>query len=428
MSQPIQPNTSVRISGPDKPLSGTVNLPTSKSLTNRYLILQALYPNSLKIHNPSSSDDSRVLNALLNTPPNDALYDAHHGGTTSRFLLAYLALQDGTQILTGSNRLKERPIADLVTALNALGCNIEYLESAGQLPVKIQPPGKLGNAVSISGKISSQFISALLLIGSRLPEGLVIHLKDEIVSISYLQMTIAILRDLGIQVEFDKNKITIAPIASLGQKQVSIEGDWSAASYFLGLSILYPGSSLTLNNLSENSLQGDSKMLSQLKAYGLSYSFLENKLEINSEPTTHTGLADFDLELTPDIFQTYASIHAVLGIKCMYTGLQTLAGKETDRVLAMKKELSKVGNSIYKLPEKFAVKSKKTYYLQEQQAHWKEDLLFETYKDHRMAMSLSMLSKLGEITIQDSGVVSKSFPTFWDSLVRIGFSVDYINA
>lgn len=419
-------STAITLSAPAGPLSGSIHLPASKSIANRYLILQAHTGGKLALENMSNSDDSQILQRLLTNPPGDNVYDAHHAGTTSRFLLAYLALQEGTQILTGSDRLKTRPIQPLAKALMDLGCKLEYLEQEGSLPIKVHPvPAQLNSHVTLAGNVSSQFITALLLNGHSLPQGLKVNISGEWISRPYIEMTLAILKSVGIESEVSEDSIYI-PRQDIKPTVVSIESDWSAASYFLGLCALRPGSSMTLPHLFEDSIQGDSAMVNSLAQYDVDYTFKDGGLHIQNNATDKTKypeLMEMDLENTPDIFQTYAVMHAILGIKALYSGLSTLPHKETDRIAAMKAELTKLGSLIYKLPIKFSGRSGNEYYMQEEQAVWRPEVSFETYQDHRMAMSLALASVLGEVSIVDQKVVSKSFPHFWEELTKLGFKV-----
>lgn len=419
-------SSSILLSAPAGPFIGTVHLPASKSIANRYLILQAHTDGKLALENMSNSDDSQILQSLLTQPPLDNIYDAHHAGTTSRFLLAYLALKDGTQILTGSERLKSRPIQPLAQALIDLGCKLEYLETEGSLPIKIYPaPVQLNSHVTLPGTVSSQFITALLLNGHSLPQGLKVNISGEWISRPYIDMTLAILKSVGIDSVVTEDSIYIAN-QQIIPTTISIESDWSAASYFLGLCALRPGSNLTLPHLFEDSIQGDSAMVKTLQQYGVEHTFRDGALHIVNKKTddlAYPELLEMDLEHTPDIFQTYATIHAILGIKALYSGLSTLPHKETDRIAAMKSELAKLGSLIYKLPIKFSGRSGTEYFMQEEQATWRADVSFETYQDHRMAMSLALASVLGSVQIEDYKVVSKSFPHYWEELGKLGFEI-----
>ena len=421
-------NTSptINLTSPSGPIKGTVTLPSSKSIANRYLILQALSGGKLTVNNLSVSDDTQILHKLLTSPPADNIYDAHHAGTTSRFLLAYLAMQPGTQVVTGSERLITRPIRPLAEALISMGADVQYLKEEGCLPIQLGPvPASLTSEVRIAGDISSQFITALLLNAHSLPNGLKINIEGELVSKPYVEMTLSILRDVGIDSTLTDDYIAIdhQPIV---EKTLTVESDWSAASYFLGLVATRPGSEIVMPNLYETSIQGDSQMVSYLHHYGCKYAFEAGGLKVwNPADADYTPppILELDLEDTPDIFQTFATMHSILGLSCMYTGLSTLPGKETNRIEAMKNELIKVRSIIAELPPRFSSKSEQKYYLQESKAVVSEVPTFSTYQDHRMAMSLALLSLVAPINIEEPEVVSKSFPHYWDELVKLGFEV-----
>ena len=417
---------SINLSSPSGPIKGTVTLPSSKSIANRYLILQALSDGKLTINNLSVSDDTQILNKLLTSPPADNIYDAHHAGTTSRFLLAYLAMQPGTQVVTGSERLITRPIKPLAEALISMGADVTYLKEEGHLPIQLGPmPTSLASEVWIAGDISSQFITALLLNAHSLPHGLTIHIEGELVSQPYVKMTLSILKDVGIESTMTDEKITIQHQV-IKEKMLNVESDWSAASYFLGLVATRPGSEIFMPNLYETSIQGDSHMVSYLHHYGCKYAYENGGLKVWNPTNADFKLPpvlEMDLEDTPDIFQTVATMHSILGLTCMYTGLSTLPGKETNRIEAMKNELIKVRSIIAELPPRFSSKSQQKHYLQESKATISEVPTFSTYQDHRMAMSLALLSLIAPINIEDPEVVSKSFPHYWEELTKLGFVV-----
>lgn len=414
----------ITLTCPSGTLTGTVTLPSSKSISNRYLILQALSDGKIEINNLSVSDDSQIMYQLLSSTPEDGVYDAHHAGTTSRFLLAYLAMQPGTQVVTGSERLKTRPIKLLAEALTSMGADLTYLEEEGSLPIKVGPaPDSLASDVSIAGDISSQFITALLLNGASLPNGLTINIEGELISRPYVEMTLSILRDVGIESNLTENSIRINH-QTIRKATLTVESDWSAASYFIGMALCRPGSDIFMPNLNEVSIQGDSQILKYLSHYGCEYRFENGGLRVwnpRSEDFKFPGIIEMDLEDTPDIFQTLATVNSILGVACMYTGLSTLPGKETNRIEAMKTELMKVMSFISPLPPKFSKKSDQQFYIHEGKATIADTPTFATYQDHRMAMSMALLSLVAPIQIEDPGVVSKSFPHYWDELEKLGF-------
>ncbi len=420
----MNPKT-IELSAPSGPLKGLVSLPTSKSISNRYLILSALSQGRLTINHLSESDDTQILHRLLSHPPEDNIFDAHHAGTTSRFLLAYFALQSGTQVITGSERLKTRPIKELADALTSMGASLTYLEEDGCLPIRVDSPSSLSSEVTLSGSVSSQFVTALLLNAASLPQGLTVHIEGEWISRPYIEMTLAILDQVGIQYTLTDTSITIRP-HTISETTLSVESDWSAASYFIALVCSRPGSELTLPRLYKDSIQGDSKILPYLKAYGCEYAFDANGLKVwntKSDQSDYPSMLEMNLEDTPDIFQTLATLHSMLGISCMYSGLSTLPGKETNRITAMQAELQKGMTFLSELPSRFTSKSKEQYYLQEGKATFDSTPTYDTYQDHRMAMSLALMAMIHPVKIIDPDVVTKSFPTYWDELGSIGFTV-----
>ncbi len=410
------------LKAPQGPLKGSIDLPGSKSIANRYLLIRALAKEDFRIAHLPDSDDTQLLAALLSK--DHELYDAHHAGTTSRFLAVYLAFKEGNQILTGSDRLKERPIKGLIDALIELGASVKYLEKEGFLPISFaSPKPTYRSKIHIDGSVSSQFISALLMLAPTLPQGLEIVIEGTLVSESYVEMTLSILTSFGIEVKRLANGYAVKA-QSYRLMDVSVEGDWSAASYYFGLCSVFPESEICLKGLHPESIQGDSALIKIYHKLGLKSSFGAQGLCLRQQGKP-TQMFDYDFSNCPDVFQTVSLSTALLGIQGLYSGLSTLAHKETDRISAIKTEISKLGVSLYKMPAKFSSKSKKEYYMQEGHAASKDDLVFPTYQDHRMAMSLSQVSRLEEITILSPDVVSKSYPRFWDDLVKLGFSVQY---
>ncbi len=412
----------LRLRAPKGPLKGSIQLPTSKSIANRYLLIRALAKDSFVIGNLPDSDDTQLLNNLLSSDAE--IYDAHHAGTTSRFLAVYLAFKEGKQILTGSDRLKQRPIKPLIDALISLGASVEYMEEDGCLPISFDSTKSSNTSkISIDGSVSSQFISALLMLAPSLAQGLNIEVKGKLVSESYVEMTIHILESFGIQVDRSASGFAIKP-QSFATKDVIVEADWSAASYYFGLCSVFPASELVLMGLSENSIQGDAALLKIYKKLGVHASFEEGGLLL-TQSGSPAPMLDYDFSDCPDIFQTVSLSTALLGIQGLYTGLSTLAHKETDRTQAIKTEIAKLGVALYKMPPHFSPKSNKEYFMQEGKAKETESLEFPSYQDHRMAMSLSQVAKLQTITILEPNVVTKSYPRFWDDLSQLGFSIEY---
>jgi 3-phosphoshikimate 1-carboxyvinyltransferase len=395
--------------------SKNLTITGSKSETNRLLLLKALYPN-LIINNASLSDDSAVMEKALSG--NDAVIDVHHAGTAMRFLTAYFAIREGREVvLTGSARMKERPIAVLVNALRMLGADIKYQNKEGFPPLKIKGKKLSGGKVQIEANVSSQYITALLLIGSKLQAGLEITLRGEITSLPYIQMTLNLLAEVGITAEFRNNVITVPPKSEINnlKPQITVESDWSSASYYYSIIALSDvGTTLTLSSFKQNSLQGDSALVKIYEQFGVITNFEENTIILRKE---HRQLSTIQLDLnnTPDIAQTIAVTCFGLGISCHLTGLHTLKIKETDRLLALKTELEKQGASVSITDDSITVESASGII---------PGMSIATYHDHRMAMAFAPLAVKVPLIIQDAGVVSKSYPYFWDDLKKIGFSVD----
>lgn len=407
-------------------ISGTIKLDGSKSLSNRALIIQALCDQNFKINNCSSSDDSETLKMLLAS--NNEVLDSHHAGTTFRFLCSYLCLQKGNQILTGSERMKQRPIGPLVDALRKIGADISYLENEGYPPLKIGTidKDKYNNKLEISAGISSQFISSLLLIAPVLSKGLEITLIGELVSRPYLEMTLKMMEYFGIQWDWDGQVIKILPQKYVS-KDIEIEADWSAASYYYTLAAISGNAEINLIGLSENSLQGDSKIAQIMEGFGIITSYQGNIISLKTEGNS-LQLLDHDFIKEPDIAQSVAVACAGVGKVGIFTGLKTLRIKETDRILALQNELMKINVFFNKMPPKFTKKTNVEYYVVEGKADSKGTIPeFDTYKDHRMAMAFAPLGLLFPIIINEPDVVSKSYPKYWSDLNKLGFTITEIN-
>ncbi len=406
----------------DKPLIGTIHLDGSKSISNRLLIIQALSDQEFAISKLASADDTQLLKKVLREK--GEVYDVHHAGTSYRFLTSYLCLQEGHQVLTGSERMKERPIGPLVDALKTLGAEIEYLEKEGY------PPLRIGEAkwetkeevLEIDATISSQFISSLLLIAPKLPNGLRLRLKGELVSRPYLSMTLELMREFGIDYSWEEDIIQIVNQDYAG-KDYTVEADWSAASYYFNLVSLVPGSRVVLQGLKETSIQGDSAIVDMMKKLGVDARWeAGNWLLEHSEE--RTGNYEYNFILQPDLAQSIAVCLAGHGINGLFTGLQTLKVKETDRIKALQQELQKVQVYLSLLPSKFSKKSSDEMYLQEGKASSEAPPIFATYRDHRMAMSFACLSAIMDIEIEKPMVVSKSYPRFYEDLMQLGVKIE----
>jgi len=389
----------------------------SKSETNRLLLLQGLYP-QIQLSNTSVSDDSEVMaKAMASTAE---VIDIHHAGTAMRFLTAYFAIQDQREVtLTGSPRMKERPIKILVDALRQLGAEIEYLENDGFPPIKIKGKQLANNKVALQANVSSQYISALLLIASKLENGLELTLEGEITSIPYIKMTLSLLTEIGVETEFTGNRISVRPNkANQAPITITVESDWSSASYFYSIiALAEEGTELTLSSYRQNSLQGDSALAAIYSELGVDTIFTVNSITLKKRKVQLLTVK-FDLNQTPDIAQTIAVSCFALGISCELTGLHTLKIKETDRLEAMYIELSKLGAAITVTNDSLVLKPSPII---------NPDVEIATYNDHRMAMAFAPLSIKVPIKIQNAEVVSKSYPTFWKDLETLGFAISEID-
>jgi len=394
----------------------TITITGSKSESNRLLLLKALYPGII-IQNLSNSDDSEVMQLALKT--SEKVIDIHHAGTAMRFLTAYFSIQEGREVvLTGSERMKERPIEILVEALNHLGANIEYLETKGCPPLKIRGRKLTKNKVTLKANVSSQYITALLLIAPSLENGLELTLDGKITSMPYINMTLDLLHQIGVEANFKGQVINVKPIIQHQiNKTLTVESDWSSASYFYSIVALSDiGTEIVLTSYKQNSLQGDSVLAQLYKDFGVETTFKENSLVIRkSSIPILKSIIEFDLSNAPDIAQTIAVTSLGLGSECILTGLHTLKIKETDRLVALKTEI-----------QKFDVKVDIT----ENSLHLHQTKLLSnhpsiaTYNDHRMAMAFAPLALKTSLQIEDANVVSKSYPNFWDDLKAIGFQIN----
>ena len=410
-SSSIQQPASIKITG-------------SKSETNRLLLLQALFPN-LTLENTSNSDDSEVMSRALNsqlTTHNSQLIDVHHAGTAMRFLTAFFAIQEGKEVvLTGSSRMKERPIKILVDALNQLGAEISYEENEGFPPIKIRGKKLTQNKVSLPANVSSQYISALLLIAPKLENGLELTLEGEITSIPYIKMTLALLNEIGVTTSFVGNIISVKPQLTILNSQFTIESDWSSASYWYSIVALSEiGTQISLSSYKENSLQGDSALVEIYKNLGIETVFNKNEITIHKVENLKPDPSDnelakqtlnFELNNCPDIAQTIAVTCFGLGIGCNLHGLHTLKIKETDRLEALKIELTKLGAKVSVTNNSLTLESSNIIH---------QNVAINTYQDHRMAMAFAPLALKVSLTINEAEVVSKSYPGFWEDLEIIG--------
>jgi len=401
-------------------LQAQIAVTGSKSETNRLLLLEALFPN-ITLANTSNSDDSEVMQKALlsNTQhpkPNTQIIDIHHAGTAMRFLTAYFAVNEGREVtLTGSPRMKERPIKILVEALRQLGSKIEYVENEGFPPIKIMGQKLTQNKVSLPANVSSQYISALLLIAAKLENGLELTLEGEITSIPYIKMTLALLNDLGIPTSFEGNVIKVHSKTAVESKEMVVESDWSSASYFFSLvALANEGSEISLTSYKETSLQGDSALVDIYKKMGVETHFEGNKMTLVKASNFKLESVNLDLNNTPDIAQTIVVTCLGLGIGCHLTGLHTLKIKETDRLEALRIELTKLGANISVTNDSLTLVASNDII---------SNVKIATYNDHRMAMAFAPLALKVPIIIENAEVVSKSYPDFWEDLKKLGLEI-----
>jgi len=406
----------------------TLSISGSKSETNRLLLLKAIYP-ELQIENISNSDDSFFLQKALNqfenwkkngSNSNDVLtVDIHHAGTAMRFLTSFFACQPGlTVVLTGSSRMQERPIQVLVNALNAIGANISYQNNEGFPPLVIEGKVITENQIKLKANVSSQYITSLMLMASSLKNGLNIQLLGECTSIPYIKMTESLLLQIGVDANFEGQNITVKPFNSgaLKQKQVVVESDWSSASYWFSLVALANiGFEITLKHFKSNSLQGDKALVEIYKNFGIQTIFKPDDSITLTKTNRHLDknlTINLDLVNCPDIAQTIAVSCFGLGLSCYLTGLHTLKIKETDRLEALKAELSKFGAQITVDNHSLTLQTSTTI---------NNNISVKTYQDHRMAMAFAPLALITSLSIEDAEVVNKSYPNFWEDMQLVGF-------
>ena len=383
----------------------------SKSESNRLLLLQALYP-EIKIKNLSNSDDSKLMQKALKSSQN--IIDIHHAGTAMRFLTAFFATQNQRDIvLTGSSRMQERPIQILVEALQQLGADICYEKEKGFPPLKIKGKQLTKNKVTLKANVSSQYISALLLIAPKLKNGLELTLEGKITSVPYIQMTLSLLNEIGVKTSFNSNFIKIESKKDFPKsKTLTVESDWSSASYFYSIVALSPiGTQIKLSYYKDNSLQGDSVLSEIYKEFGVQTTFENNSIRLIKE-NQNLKSKTFNLSNAPDIAQTIAVTCLGLGVECFLTGLHTLKIKETDRLLALKTEIEKLDGDVKITEDSLHLSVSKVF---------KDNIEIETYNDHRMAMAFAPLALKIHLVIKDADVVSKSYPDFWNDLKDVGF-------
>jgi 3-phosphoshikimate 1-carboxyvinyltransferase len=405
--------SNIRLTHASQILEGNCQITGSKSESNRLLILQTLFP-SLILDNLSNSDDTQAMQRGLASDSHTI--DIGHAGTTMRFLTSYFATTPGVEkVLTGSQRMQERPIKLLVDALRAIGADVEYLKNEGYPPLRISGKAISTQSVSLAANVSSQYITSLMLIASKLPNGLEIVLEGEITSIPYINMTCALLHRVGINATFSCQIIRVLPQKTIGSKTITVESDWSSASYHFSMVALATSANVTIHSYAPNSLQGDSILVDIYAQLGVTAVFDGHRLQLTKSNKLKSHIT-LDLIKAPDIAQTIAVTCYGLGVSCDLTGLHTLKIKETDRLVALQNELTKLGASIRITEDSFHLEARKDAIV--------SDVAIDTYHDHRMAMSFAPLGLCVPIIINDAEVVTKSYPSFWDDLKSLGFFID----
>jgi 3-phosphoshikimate 1-carboxyvinyltransferase len=399
-------------------VKGVVHLPTSKSISNRLLIMSALSGKRLVLKGLSDSDDTAIMLNILNSGSN--LHNAGHAGTAMRFLTAYFACKQGEVTLTGSERMQNRPIGVLVDLLRELGANIEYLNKEGYPPLKISGGKLKGGKRVINSEVSSQYISALLLIAPCLPGGLELILKGNMVSASYINLTLQLMKRAGIRYRWNKDNIKIEE-GNYQSGIFQVEPDWSAASYWYEMVALAEKADVFISGLTSDSLQGDAALVSIFENLGVKTVFEENGINL-TKTKVNTDFFEFDFTLNPDLVQSVIPACVLQNIPFRFTGTQTLRIKETDRILAFHNEMKKFGVKLdYPDSGEWIAWDGKTPFQQV------KSVQIETYHDHRMAMSFAPVClNVGSIGINDPMVITKSYPGFWDDLKKTGFLIDKI--
>jgi 3-phosphoshikimate 1-carboxyvinyltransferase len=392
-----------------------ISITGSKSESNRLLVLNALYSN-IELLNLSNSDDTKVLiKALSNL--NDEI-DIHHAGTAMRFLTAFLAqIKDREFVITGSARMQERPIGILVDSLNELGFDVTYLDKKGFPPLKISGKKNIKSEIKLNSSVSSQYISALMLVAPSFENGLKIILEGQIISKPYINLTLNILKKIGVNCSFKSNIIEIKNHTKTQISKYTVESDWSSASYYYSIVSLLDKSTIVLSNFFENSFQGDSKVSEIYESFGVNTTYKENAIHLTKmENYSKPDSLEFDLLENPDLAQTISVTALCMGIPLVLTGLKTLKIKETDRIIALQNELSKFGASVICKRNSICMSPPKKL---------KENITIKTYNDHRMALSFSAIGLITPIYIEDHNVVSKSYPGYWSDLKSIGFNIEF---
>ncbi|WP_196885355.1 3-phosphoshikimate 1-carboxyvinyltransferase [Aureivirga sp. CE67] len=389
-------------------IDGEITISGSKSESNRLLILQQLFP-EIKIENLSNSDDTKLLQKALKS---EEVINIGHAGTAMRFLTAFFASRENSvKVLTGSKRMQERPIGILVDALRSLGVEISYEKEEGYPPIRIKGRKIEQKEVSIQGNVSSQYISALLLIAPSLENGLKINFTSKLTSIPYIKMTTSLLESLGVSLEWKEDSIQVFPLKENQIEDFAVESDWSSASYYFSLIALSAKGKVSLQTYKPESLQGDSVLVDIYEKLGVKSCFEKNTLHLEKvENFELPEILELDLSNAPDIAQTIAVTCFGLGIATKMTGLHTLKIKETDRLVALKTELEKFGAEVMITDESLELKNSKTML---------SDVSVVTYNDHRMAMAFAPLCLKNSLFVENQEVVTKSYTDFWKDFSKL---------
>lgn len=390
----------------EKPtVQAIIKLPASKSISNRALILNALSYSSDDVENLSDCDDTRVMVKALDS--NDSTFDIGAAGTSMRFLTAFLSKTVGEWVITGSERMKNRPIKLLVDAINSLGGRIEYVEKEGFPPLRIFGSALTGGEISLDGGVSSQYISALMMIAPFMLNGLTIRLQGKVISVPYIEMTRQMMEEYGVEVDFDGQTIDVRP-QQYDPIEYRVESDWSAASYWYEILSIAGDGQILLRGLNENSTQGDSAVASLFEDLGVRSTYMSEGVLISAN-AQHTDYFEYDFVNQPDLAQTLAVCCCMKDIPFEFSGLQSLKIKETDRIAALISELRKLGYVLKETGEgKLA--------WQGDRCDAQSEIVIATYEDHRMAMAFAPAALKVPLSIEHPQVVSKSYPNFWKDL------------
>ena len=404
-----------RLSKSDKIIKGSIDLPSSKSIANRALIIHALSYSPYSLKNLSMSDDIEVMQKVLTSNTNK--FDIGHAGTAMRFLTAFLSQIVGEWTLTGSERMKQRPIHILVDALNQLGAKIEYLEKEGFPPIKIWGSHLKGQVLELDGSISSQYISALLLIAPIIEGGLTLRLTNKITSRPYLELTLKLMKQFGVRSVWKGNEIRVSE-QPYQAREFTVEADWTGASYWYQLAALADEAEIELKNLRLMSLQGDCEIASWFKEFGVDSKATADSVILTKAADIQPKHLQLNFLENPDVAQTMAMLCVLKKVPFHFTGLETLKIKETDRIAALQNELAKFGADITE-PKHGELKWDGSFPLDND-----EIPCIATYHDHRMALAFAPAALFQAIDINDPMVVSKSYPEYYEHLKQVGFTVE----